>query len=1223
MQKDEKMIYLYVYLLASLGLVSSVDVSLDHRDAGFFLRFPPSSESRNPSLDSSTSEKFTLLYPSSSVTVRASYGPFSVKQTVLPALLTPSSSTFTTNITDDADQWEPSGVLTSGSQSPISTDLEISAHLVTHEIQRDRPVLRVLFHSNRVADPKPHQHVEDKGAYCVALYVHYRSEHLMSVCSLSASRDGVCLGEVVLPATWWPPLESSVWKASKQQKSIVRVEYALLQSPSLECSDTSLPVTAPPNVQSIYIANVSLSSVHGSYEEIKSDDVIRILVPQGPVYPRSKVYVPVYLMPNPAYPVGLYVFTIRARVKNGLRILGAQVAQPSKWRISLDFKSKETVATVTAFVKDVKDNKDFPLQSINFSQAQEVFSWLFEVDEDAGYHDSGRIVWQLRYALDSSMTEQHDFDDSNTKMTSRLDIQKDDVQAVLPIAKSTQLLNTAVLTGKQVSQPMKVFVVSQAGKVGDVTLQSSCHAADESILKVSPSCTSVYLDGSEIRGSQNASVLVKYGTYTGQAHFLVWMPELPLEIRLADNRLSQIKGWKTPRIQRRKYRASPSSSSNSVGTSDSGGTKNVVRWDDSDDLDVVCRLRYQQSEVFVFTRFFSVDHNSGREAYLLNRKVAVRVTELVSPLLRVADPRIASLKGNIVQGQDSGRTEVQVLSPITGRVIGAREVRVGSDKETVTHLEVTVVTGLHLAVFPDDSIPNAFTAQTAITRRLTSQYQEGLLDVRLHFSDGTATPLADISESDYHLSVDSFDTGIVAFAPVTNMHHPRVIAIGQGKGELLHISLELAERCQKRRSQPLAMAYAYIEVDYSTTARTNLQNDAHFKLMKAGLDPNGKFGGGRQKLLINQNVDSILYQDAVNSGNIRFHEPTVQARQNLAHRGNGNLTPLEIGMYSLLGVFCIAIFVFVITFTIFAMRYRYHVRRKQVPTVENGESVAHAHDWVWLGRATLERNSVNTRCSQTLMPMSDFNGNGPVPPALTSTLSGTNSKGSRATTLPEKKKAVSRMHRSSNISFPGSEISIRITTNPHQLSNDEDEGIYNREEKETSLIDGGAITSLTNHNAFNLPSESDMKKNCRSCGTGTISKTNKSVRIHPNPLNKELELKEQKRNQFSTFTKSASTQVTPPPVPPHRNSANYSQQFDLPPPVPPHAHQPSPSTSGGLQPISMENENAKQMREILRNVNLTDNPLLASGDMGWETVTKGMSYEQLMEYFVNLKESNA
>lgn len=48
-----------------------------------------------------------------------------------------------------------------------------------------------------------------------------------------------------------------------------------------------------------------------------------------------------------------------------------------------------------------------------------------------------------------------------------------------------EVLNTAVLTGRQVSQAMKVLIVSQAGQVADVTLQSSCHSEDESVLKVS------------------------------------------------------------------------------------------------------------------------------------------------------------------------------------------------------------------------------------------------------------------------------------------------------------------------------------------------------------------------------------------------------------------------------------------------------------------------------------------------------------------------------------------------------------------------------------------------------------------------------------------------------------------------------------------------------------------------------------------------------------------
>ena len=52
-------------------------------------------------------------------------------------------------------------------------------------------------------------------------------------------------------------------------------------------------------------------------------------------------------------------------------------------------------------------------------------------------------------------------------------------------SQNWELMNTAVLTGRQVSQAMKVFIVSQAGKVADVTLQSSCQAEDESVIKVS------------------------------------------------------------------------------------------------------------------------------------------------------------------------------------------------------------------------------------------------------------------------------------------------------------------------------------------------------------------------------------------------------------------------------------------------------------------------------------------------------------------------------------------------------------------------------------------------------------------------------------------------------------------------------------------------------------------------------------------------------------------
>lgn len=66
---------------------------------------------------------------------------------------------------------------------------------------------------------------------------------------------------------------------------------------------------------------------------------------------------------------------------------------------------------------------------------------------------------------------------------------------------------------------------------------------------------------------------------------------------------------------------------------------------------------------------------------------------------------------------------LKVLSPITGRVIGAKEVRVGNDKVWITKLVVQVVSGLQLNISPDTSTENGYVAETSVTRKLTAQYQ--------------------------------------------------------------------------------------------------------------------------------------------------------------------------------------------------------------------------------------------------------------------------------------------------------------------------------------------------------------------------------------------------------------------------------------------------------------------------------------------------------------------
>lgn len=64
-----------------------------------------------------------------------------------------------------------------------------------------------------------------------------------------------------------------------------------------------------------------------------------------------------------------------------------------------------------------------------------------------------------------------------------------------------------------------------------------------------------------------------------------------------------------------------------------------------------------------------------------------------------------------------------MLSPITGRVIGSKEVRVVTDKVSVSRMLVRVVSGLQLSITADSAIENGYVAETSVTRKLTAQYQ--------------------------------------------------------------------------------------------------------------------------------------------------------------------------------------------------------------------------------------------------------------------------------------------------------------------------------------------------------------------------------------------------------------------------------------------------------------------------------------------------------------------
>ena len=178
------------------------------------------------------------------------------------------------------------------------------------------------------------------------------------------------------------------------------------------------------------------------------------------------------------------------------------------------------------------------------------------------------------------------------------------------------------------------------------------------------------MDGSETRGALEATIDVKYGSFSGSEHFTVWMPKIPLHIDLGDTKLSQIKAWRVP------SEPSPINNHEEEFPGDQSHSSALhyftrKKRSKSNDIEVqnkvssqyssTCNPRYQQTKVRVFAEFSAEDPDSGRKEYFPVRGTQLDVTDLlVGRSLRISNSRIATLRGNIIQGRLPGKTEIKV-----------------------------------------------------------------------------------------------------------------------------------------------------------------------------------------------------------------------------------------------------------------------------------------------------------------------------------------------------------------------------------------------------------------------------------------------------------------------------------------------------------------------------------------------------------------------------------
>lgn len=338
------------------GVAGTVEVHFENKDGGFFLKhvprqyysavadlagasggmesssgprgggFPDLSTAGNIGASSSvlSVDRFAVFQTSQPISIRATYGPFSTKQTVPARYIVPdpldslplpeqpqmhatNSSTATSSVLLDMDF-----------TASVSHHLDMSAHIVRTEIPRDSPVLRVLFHTGSDPGGRRQLLMRNHHRVCIVLQATLGERPALTSACSPDGEDGVCLAQVIIPANWWAPLPppDNTGRASKPVKTpqrLVQVAYSVLEPRTdTDAEGSKDDGGCAPRVQIqplTPLAAVPLVPARSAYRELRSDDLLTMMVPHAPLYPLSRLHIPVFLHSRPDYPV--YAFVIK------------------------------------------------------------------------------------------------------------------------------------------------------------------------------------------------------------------------------------------------------------------------------------------------------------------------------------------------------------------------------------------------------------------------------------------------------------------------------------------------------------------------------------------------------------------------------------------------------------------------------------------------------------------------------------------------------------------------------------------------------------------------------------------------------------------------------------------------------------------------------------------------------------------------------------------------
>ncbi|XP_020493722.2 transmembrane protein 132D-like [Labrus bergylta] len=772
--------------------------------------------------------------------------------------------------------------------APIPSDQLLNGRrilpvILVRQVRSSSPVVKILFHMPTVSNTTSGQEktgsgedigsksvgakVKD-GAYCVTAYAFWDTREVRGACLVLPG--GFCMAQLKPEPTWF----SSASRSSSSSREAGRNELNKgLQGNLVEVyfqsrRDQTGQCTPQDSLQRVGVGRGRDSGGSGTpMRRIGSVNLLRT-PPGNPTFLRLRLGGAVVIQTSSkplkttdvatfyvflASTSALESFSLRATVKSGLSFSAARPSDSTLWDIVLEPGRGVAPNSVSVFCQR-------KLAVTAKRGLLEVLQIDFVPKDVSEQIESQMISWRLE--LPGNIKDVG---------TMRIYTTRKDYVGLAPLFMNTDILNTAVLTGKMVSVPVKTLAVEADGSVTDVTNFTSCRSTEDDVLKVSERCDYVYVNGKEKRGRSRMMLNFTYGFLSAQLEMSVWMPRLPLSIDVADPELSQIKGWRVP-----------------VTTGNRRST-----WDSDEEEEMRkgrgCMLQYQHSTLRVQTHFIAQanaeilpDLLTGVEPveYFLGPDWKVDVTNLVRNSVKVTDPEVARVQDGIVlQGRAVGTTAVQVVSPLTSAVLAERIITVVDDKVSVTELGVQLVSGLSLSLQLSPGSNRAIVA-TATTREMITQLkQEAVVSCWIQFSDGTVAPLDLFDRSIYSLTVSTPDEAVATVRRTPQSTFVVAQGEGDGQGAVVRVELRICEECQKsKRKSKLAVGSGLFRINFQSGGRVVAPGGVGGSRNGIGMDGNKGFNDGASEM-IGELKTTVTSQRAITGIDQWLFRSTAPAQQ--------------------------------------------------------------------------------------------------------------------------------------------------------------------------------------------------------------------------------------------------------------------------------------------------------------------------------------------------------